>query len=305
MKRILKAGLAVGRFLAGMAVAGLVALTVVTADRQHQAVVALHGQIMELRAEGQMLETTVRILDAEISVDRGVGSGVIVGRDNSQMGVVYILTNHHVADHFYGVRPPQEDENGNLVPPRKATLVVEFFTGERSAKVTQVASTEAYDLALLRVETEIREVSHIHPTRLCNPHLSFLHSPGSLLSRVYAVGAGLGLPPFLTEGKVVNRALELPQETAKGMKFTRTAIQHTAPIAGGNSGGGLYAINSRTHEPCLIGINYSTGAEGFMARTNHIAFAIPVETIEKWLPPHANQLFTIQRETSDALQPRE
>ncbi len=169
----------------------------------------------------------------------GQGSGVVIREGG------YILTNNHVV------------ESGS-------SFQVMLPSGEKVA-ATLVGADEATDLAVLKVETN----EELVPVKI---------GAASALpvgSTVIAIGnpGGTILANTVTSGVV--SALERDVD-GRNATHKINYIQHDAAINSGNSGGGLFDVNSK-----LVGINtlkygsyYSSGSyEG-------LGFAIPVEAAD-------------------------
>jgi Do/DeqQ family serine protease len=146
---------------------------------------------------------------------RGMGSGVIVGRDGD---TVYVLTNNHVAG--------QADE-----------IEIGLYDG-RSYQAELVGGDELIDLAMLSFETD-EEVP------IATLGDSEQLQPGDW---VFAVGNPLGFESTITAGIVSATARAAGQQS--GMSGVTDYIQTDAAINRGNSGGALVNLEGE-----VVGIN--------------------------------------------------
>ena len=87
---------------------------------------------------------------------------------------------------------------------------------------------------------------------------------------VVAVGAGLGNPPFPTEGVISNTDVEL-----QGHRY----FQESASIIYGNSGGALFRFNPDTKHYELIGVPARVAAYAQGAPATEMGFAIPFTAV--------------------------
>jgi serine protease Do len=146
---------------------------------------------------------------------RGMGSGVIVGRDGD---TVYVLTNNHVAG--------EADE-----------IEVGLYDG-RTFSAELVGGDDLIDLAMLSFETE-EEV----PIAALGDSDSL--EPGDW---VFAVGNPLGFQSSITAGIV--SATARVADSSSGMSGVTDYIQTDAAINRGNSGGALVNLDGE-----VVGIN--------------------------------------------------
>jgi S1-C subfamily serine protease len=153
---------------------------------------------------------------------RGSGTVVHSGPDGT-----FILTNHHV------LAPAEQKmaEAGQVGPLDVVVRNWLFIKGRRNAlpliaTATLVADDATHDLALIRIDDP--EFS-AEPARFIGPD-----DQVDMTESVYAAGGGLGNRPFITEGLA---SLETVGDGEGGAEM-HTMI--SAPIIGGNSGGGAY-----------------------------------------------------------------
>ncbi len=99
------------------------------------------------------------------------------------------------------------------------------------------------------------------------------NEPLHLFERSFAVGAGLGYPPFATEGMISSNDLRWKD---------RTFILSSSPIIFGNSGGSLYVWDEDHYE--LVGVPSAVSATGFGGQAvTHMAWAIPIDVVYTFL----------------------
>ncbi|MEX1203094.1 MAG: trypsin-like peptidase domain-containing protein [Ferruginibacter sp.] len=175
-----------------------------------------------------------------IPEQRASGSGVIIS-DNG-----YIVTNNHVIN--------------------KADEINVTLSNKKSYKATLVGSDPAYDLAVIKIESEAL------------PYLLYGNSDDVKIGQwVMAIGYPLNLETTVTAGIVSAKARSLGLNRDKAGS-TATAvesfIQTDAAVNSGNSGGAL--INT---EGKLIGINSAIASPtGYYSG---YSYAIPVNIVKK------------------------
>lgn len=169
------------------------------------------------------------------------GSGVIWDAKG------HIVTNHHVVGDSADIK---------------------VIIGNKSYRAKVIGSDPTTDLAVLRIAALPRDVT---PIELATP------DSVSIGDDVMAIGSPLGLDGSYTTGIV--SALNRPVTTGKGdeNRVTTNAIQTSAPLNPGNSGGAL--VNDRGE---LIGINSSIATLGkIRSGSIGIGFAIPSGLVEQ------------------------
>jgi S1-C subfamily serine protease len=147
-----------------------------------------------------------------------------------------------------------------------------MFVGDTEKYTTTVLRTHVgVDLALMTVNSGSRTVVRISNKRFIDR-----------MEKVYSCGAGAGLPIHMTEGYT---SITSPEDHR---------IMFTAPIVGGNSGGGIYIRTKKHYE--LVGISaqvMQTGAKVMSPRGQtvfqaavpvyHLGFAVDIDTVHKFL----------------------
>ena len=219
----------------------------------------------------QMLYTVVLVQAGSAS-----GSGTVVHSDmHSGDYETFVLTNFHVVASAVTVEEEwdpkaQEDVKRERREPVKV-LWQEYndlstFIGTSGKTADIVAYDEAADLALLKIRDRERGVLHI---------ASLLPEGQALYmsETVFAVGAGLGKPPFMSEG-----VLGYLHEQIEGYPY----LLSTAPIIFGNSGGALFRYGD--HCACYEMIGVPSRISGtWLGEVSHMAWSIQMETVRAFL----------------------
>jgi len=224
----------------------------------------------------QMLYTTV-LLSAGI----GTGSGTVifsgeVDVDGETEVHTYILTNHHVIRRSIHIKEEWNPQTKKETKTETRDLVEAFWfeyndysvmvgkTGRRAEIVAYDANADLAVVRLIDTERFVANVANLMPPE------DKLHQ----FEKVYAVGAGLGFPPFSTDGTVgYNDGLW------KGHRYVLT----TAPIIFGNSGGALFRWSDTSNSYELVGVPSAVSNAGFAGPVTHMAWSIPIETVYKVL----------------------
>ena len=216
-----------------------------------------------------MLEYTVRV-----KVDSATGSGVVI----SSKGGEYIATASHVVKKHV-TKQLAPDNKGMLTVYEPVT--VQFFrydngkmveTIDRPAKI--VAFDEKIDVAILEV---VHPHSPITDGAIATADIGV--NP-EVFDEVYAVGAGLAAVPFPTKGIVSS----LTGVSIEPEKDDPPFIQHTADIAHGFSGGGLFRYNPFSDKYEIIGVNVQIGVEMSAmgaSQINFMSFAVKMDNVKE------------------------
>jgi serine protease Do len=165
------------------------------------------------RLIGQLEQSNVLIRS-----DAGVGSGVIIARQGSE---TFILTNRHVVDPDFTLQAPPNLEVSN-------------YQTEVAQPVRVLVAPNQLDLAVVVVGKDIGPPAD----------MDFNLSP-QRGADVLVLGSPLGLQNSVTRGIVSNF---YSTNTSSGFDFE--AIQTDAAVNPGNSGGGVFLVDSGQ----LIGI---------------------------------------------------
>ena len=221
----------------------------------------------------QMLYPTVLV-----RAGQGTGSGTIIFsevRDGEYMSLV--LTNHHVVKSNIKVSEewnPQAQEKVERETRRPVLIDLWEYNNFSDAigTIGRQATIEAWDkdrdLALLRVvdfERPLPYVAKLYPED---------EDDGPwLFQQVYAVGAGLGKPPFPTEGLLAGFGRD---------KDGRKLFLASAPIIFGNSGGSLFVRSPRDSFE-LIGTPSMISAFGWGGVVTHMNWSRPISEIRLFL----------------------
>lgn len=218
----------------------------------------------------EMLFTTVRVHSGS-----GSGSGTIIYSKNRwNMAFTYILTNYHVisASINRSVTPATKG-NPRVVSETRYPVKVDVFLpsefGGGTRITTETAEIVAYDkyrdLAVLRLDDH--EATRPYVAAIADEFEGL-----EVFERAFAVGAGLGMVPFPTDGRI-----SIVTTTVKHLKF----ISSSSPIIFGNSGGGLYTWDVDHYE--LVGVPSQLFGIGFGSVVSHIALSIPMDAVHYFL----------------------
>jgi len=222
------------------------------------------------KKHNQMLYTAVMVKYLS-----SAGSGTLVySQRNEGAWDTFILTNYHVVQGAITVSKEWDPQKKKEIDKERRQRIRVFwfdyndlskFVGTRGKSADIVAYDKPADLALLKLRDKEKGVTPVaiirHPCRSIH-----------LFEEVWAVGAGLGRPPFATKGHV-----SFLREEVDGYPYTFT----TAPIIFGNSGGSLFRQNGKGNYE-LIGVP-SKVATTFFQAVSHIGLSIPMETVQIFL----------------------
>lgn len=211
-----------------------------------------------------------------VEAGSGKGSGtVIFSAEVDGEWKTYVLTNHHVIASAITVKkewdPKAQKEKKR--EQRSPVKVLWFDYNEYSREIGtrgQTADIVAYDatldLALLRTRDTERGVDYA-------AHFMPEDSSLYLFETSWAVGAGLGKPPFPTVGAISNL-----DQRISGLTY----ILSSAPIIFGNSGGALFhwSVERELYE--FIGVPARLSGT-WTGPVTHMAWAIPLTTVRKFL----------------------
>tara|TARA_R110002020_G_scaffold18695_3_gene64998 strand:+ start:9067 stop:9927 length:861 start_codon:yes stop_codon:yes gene_type:complete len=134
------------------------------------------------------------------------------------------------------------------------------------AKADIVGYDKRADLALLRVRD----------TENCMDYVVHLFPEGGkyfLFEEVWAIGSGLGYPPFATVGVLANLETEI-----NGHPY----LLASSEIVFGNSGGSLMRFSEKRDRYEMIGIPSRASAAGFSI-IEHMGWSIRIDTIREFL----------------------
>tara|TARA_R110002051_G_scaffold236660_1_gene297790 strand:- start:1168 stop:2025 length:858 start_codon:yes stop_codon:yes gene_type:complete len=222
----------------------------------------------------QMLYPTVLVRGS----DNSSGSGTVIFSDqNEGEWVSLILTNWHVVRGSINVTnewDPRKQEKVEKEVRRPVHVDLWDYNNYSEAigtigrRALIVAWDKDLDLALLQVQDKERAL----------PYVAELYPEGKdegpwIFQQVFAVGAGLGKPPFPTEGLLAGFSRD---------KNGKKLWMATAPIVFGNSGGALFVSSPRdTFE--LIGVPSMVSAYGWGNIVTHMAWSRPIPEIRSFL----------------------
>jgi S1-C subfamily serine protease len=220
----------------------------------------------------QMLYTAV-----SVDAGSGTGSGTVVHSDNHDgEWFTYILTNYHVIAAAISINEEWDPvEQEEVKKERRKPVRVDWFMYNKFSRKIGTAGKDAdivaydsqADLALLRVRDHERGVDYV-------AYILPAGAPIYLFDNVWAVGAGLGKPPFPTIGVLAGL-----DEYIDDYPY----LLATAPIIFGNSGGALFRYDEGRGRFELIGVPSKVSAIGFGQAVTHMAWSIPVETIRTFM----------------------
>lgn len=213
-----------------------------------------------------------------VAVGSGSGSGTVIfseRRDGEYASLV--LTNWHVVRGAISVTEEWDSKKKEKVEKEtRRPVKIEIFEYNNYSKsigtTGRTAAIVAYDkkrdLALLRVDDRERPLQHV----------ATLYEEGEddgpwIFQKAWAVGAGLGKPPFPTQGLLSGFAKD---------NYGNDLILGSAPIIFGNSGGSGYVMSPRgTYE--LIGVPSMVSAYGWGSVISHMGWWRPISEIRIFL----------------------
>ena len=214
-----------------------------------------------------------------VEVGDGQGSGTVIysGMREGEAWTM-ILTNHHVIMPAVKLVEEFDPKKGKEVKrEHRRPVKIRFWSYNQYSSAVGTSGRSAYivawdrnrDLALLRVddmEKVYDNVAILWPEKADGPFV-FQDS--------WAVGSGLGNPPYPTEGL-------LSSTTAKDREGY-SLYQSSAPIIFGNSGGSLYVYSRLRGRYELIGVPSMVSAVGFGQTVSHMAWSRPIDEIRAML----------------------
>jgi len=189
-----------------------------------------------------------------------------------------VLTNYHVISGAVSITDEFDPKKGkNTQKETRRPVHIRLWdyndystaigTTGRVARI--VAWDKGRDLALLRLddkERKIENVAVLWPENVGGPYL---------FQDVWAVGSGMGNPPYPTEGLLSG----ISGKDAQG----RSLYLSSAPIIFGNSGGSLWAYSKTREKYEMIGVPSGATGYGTTNIVSHIVWSRPVSEIRAFL----------------------
>ena len=235
----------------------------------------------EVKTDAPVQKIT-EMLYPSVMVDMGgaSGSGTVIHSSWREDGEAWtmILTNHHVIRSAVKLVEEFDPKKGKEVKrEHRRPVKVRFWsynnfsaaigTSGRTAHI--VAWDKHRDLAILRVEDKEKvyeNVALLYPENVEGPYV---------FQRAWAVGSGLGNPPYPTNGL-------LSSTTAKD-RDGYSLYQASAPIIFGNSGGSLFVYSKLRGHYELIGVPSMVSAVGWGTPVSHMGWSRPIEEIRAFV----------------------
>ena len=228
----------------------------------------------------EMLYPTVMV-----DLGRGQGSGTIIfsGKREHESWAdekvwTLVLTNYHVIKSAVNIEEEFDPKKGKNVQ-KETRRPVHVRLWDYSDYSTAVGTTgrvarilawdKHRDLALLRLsdkERVISSVATLWPEDVGGPYL---------FQTTWAVGSGMGNPPYPTEGLLSG----ISGKDQKG----RALYLSSAPIIFGNSGGSLWAYSKKRDRYEMIGVPSMISAFGYGSIVTHLAWSRPIVEIRTFL----------------------
>jgi len=228
----------------------------------------------------EMLYPTVMV-----DLAKGAGSGTVVFSDFRKHiswkdeGIwTLVLTNHHVISDAISIMDKFDPRKGKTIQKetRRPVHVRLWDYNDYSTAVGttgRVARIVAWDrdrdLALLRLDDKervIKSIAKFWPEKVGGPYL---------FQKAWAVGSGLGNPPYPTEGLLSG----ISGKDRQG----RALYLSSAPIIFGNSGGSLWAYSKKRDRYEMIGVPSMISAFGWGTAVPHVAWSRPISEIRAFL----------------------
>jgi S1-C subfamily serine protease len=227
------------------------------------------------------VQKITEMLYPSVMVDNGKaqGSGTVIysgWRDDEAWTM--ILTNHHVINSAVKLVEEFDPKKGEEVKrEHRRPVKIRFWSYNQyssaigtSGRTAHIVAWDKYrDLALLRVEDNEKvyeNVAILWPEDVEGPYV---------FQQAWAVGSGLGNPPYPTEGL-------LSSTTAKD-RDGYSLYQASAPIIFGNSGGSLYVYSKIRGHFELIGVPSMVSAVGWGNPVSHMGWSRPIDEIRAFI----------------------
>ena len=214
-----------------------------------------------------------------VRLGNGSGSGTVIysKQNEDQEYESYVLTNWHVIQGYVKVTKVwNSDKQENVETETRRPVNVDLWEYNNFSTavgtIGRLAHIKAYDksrdLALLQISDTERAM----------PYVAMLYPEDVdegpwIFQTVYAVGAGLGKPPFPTMGLLAGYGRD---------QDGNALYLSTSPIIYGNSGGSLYVYSPRNHYE-LIGVPSMVSAYGWGSVVSHMAWSRPISEIRLFL----------------------
>ena len=214
-----------------------------------------------------------------VRLGNGSGSGtVIYSEQNEELDYEsYVLTNWHVVQNYVKLNKVwNSDKKEHIETENRRPVNIDLWEYNNFSiavgTIGRIANIVAYDksrdLALLQVEDTERQMPHV-----AKLYPEYKDDGPWIFQTVYAVGAGLGKPPFPTMGLLSGYGKDI---------HGNDLYLASAPIIFGNSGGALYVYSPR-REYELIGVPSMVSAYGWGNVVTHMAWSRPISEIRIFL----------------------
>ena len=215
----------------------------------------------------------------------GQGSGTVIFSDiraheswKEEKVWTLVLTNHHVIADAISITEEFDPKEGKKLQKETRRPVhirlwdyndysTAIGTTGRVARI--VAWDKARDLALLRFDDKERKIKNIAVLWVENSGGPYLFQD------VWAVGSGMGNPPYPTEGLLSG----ISGKDNRG----RALYLSSAPIIFGNSGGSLWAYSKTREKYEMIGVPSAVSGYGWGRIISHIVWSRPISEIREFL----------------------
>jgi len=214
-----------------------------------------------------------------VRVGTGSGSGTVIysAQNEESEYESYVLTNWHVIQNYVKLTKVwNSDKKEHIETENRRPVNIDLWEYNNYSTsvgtIGRVANIVAYDksrdLALLQVADTEREM----------PYVATLYPEDQddgpwIFQTVYAVGAGLGKPPFPTMGLL----------SGYGRDQNGNALYlSSSPIIFGNSGGSLFVYSPRNSYE-MVGVPSMVSAYGWGSVVSHMAWSRPISEIRIFL----------------------
>jgi S1-C subfamily serine protease len=187
----------------------------------------------------------------------------------------FVLTNWHVIRHAVKITESYDPQAKEKIEKEiRSTVEIAWWKYNDLSRAVRTEGAKAdifgynktADLALLRIrDTEkcMDNVVHLFPD----------DDKYFLFEQVWAIGSGLGQPPFATTGILSNLETEI-----NGHPY----LLASSDIIFGNSGGSLMRFSEKRDRYELIGVPSRVSAAGFSI-VEHMGWSIRIDTIREFL----------------------